>query len=60
LTRPQQETLFAEYERLYANLVDRFALNGANEYRKVPISWATPDPEWDDDPASILRGRRDE
>lgn len=53
LTRHQQETLFAEYERRYAELVDRFARDGSTDFRDSRS--ATPQPEWDDDPVSILR-----
>ncbi|CRK56612.1 hypothetical protein [Alloactinosynnema sp. L-07] len=50
LIRPQQETLFAEYQRLYGDLVARFG-DGA-EHRGDPRG---SDADWDDDPESILR-----
>jgi hypothetical protein len=53
LTRPQQQVLFAEYERLYADLVERFATRGASAYRGGTRS-ADVSLE-DDDPAAILR-----
>jgi hypothetical protein len=61
LTRPQQETLFHEYQRLYAELVDRFSdlepaayrgdQYGGNQYGGGPA----PVPRLTDDPVAILR-----
>jgi hypothetical protein len=56
LTRPQQETLFAEYQRLYAELVDRFAnLELADLRGHRPGGGPTPELRLVDDPATLLR-----
>lgn len=55
LTRPQQEVLFAEYERRYAELVDRFG-RGSAGYRDIDPAGGRPAPDRDDDPEAILRG----
>lgn len=51
LTRPQQEKLFAEYQRRYLDLVDRFTADAQRGTRLAPI-----EPAEDDDPETILRG----
>jgi hypothetical protein len=56
LTRPQQEVLFAEYERRYADLVDRFGRGGSAEYRDTGSPGGQTLLDRDDDPEAILRG----
>jgi hypothetical protein len=54
LTRPQQEILFAEYQRLYGELVERFSDLEMAEYRGT-TSEPVPAPVVDDDPVAIIR-----
>jgi hypothetical protein len=56
LTRPQQETLFTEYQRLYAELVDRFSgLEPAGYRGAQPGGGPATGLRLVDDPAAILR-----
>ncbi|WP_194910664.1 hypothetical protein [Catenulispora rubra] len=52
LTRPQQEVLYNEYQRLFADLVERFAVPKASTFRNgedVEQPWQV-----EDDPAALL------
>ena len=53
LTRPQQEILFAEYQRLYGELVERFSDLELAEYRGTTTEPAAAPVV--DDPVAILR-----
>ena len=53
LTRPQQQALHAEYERLFTELVDRFAGYGTSTHRSLGPS--TPGSDHEDDPETLLR-----
>jgi hypothetical protein len=53
LTRPQQEILFAEYQRLYGELVERFSDLDMAEYRGTTTESAAAPVV--DDPLAILR-----